>query len=122
VETFNQESIVIEDSPRASELAQLLLTSYVYPLKELLNQCFHQNQYLVQQKSFEELNEYQKVTVGILKHNTDDLMRIVLGTAKTLWSETFYSVFILKCEQIGRMKIEAIFKHLNEEAFPNYKK
>ncbi|ODN03459.1 Conserved oligomeric Golgi complex subunit 1 [Orchesella cincta] len=122
VDTFNQESIIIEDSPRASQLAQLLLTSYVHPLKELLNQCFHQNQYLVQQQSFEELNEYQKGTVDVLKHNTDDLMRIVLGTAKTLWSETFYPVFQLKCEQISRLKIEAIFKYLSEEAFPNYRK
>ncbi|CAL8076194.1 unnamed protein product [Orchesella dallaii] len=122
MDLFNQESIIIEDAPRASQLAQLLLTSYVHPLKGLLNQCFLQNQYLVQQQSFEELSEYQKCTVDILKRNTDDLMRIVLGTAKTLWSETFYPVFQLKCEQISRMKIEVIFKHLSDEDFPNYKK
>lgn len=122
VEIFHNEAIVIEDSPRVGILAQLLLTSYVQPLKSLLQKCFEQNQFLVQEQSFEELSEYQKVTTSILKDKTEELMRIVLGTSSSLWAEAFYPIFQQKCEQVAKMKTDLLFQYLDEETFPKYKK
>lgn len=121
VHTFSNEQLNAEDPPRAGMLAQLLLESYVLPLKNLLSRCFEKRVYLVHQQSFLELNDYQKSTTKILKEKTDDLMRIVLGTSKSLWSETFYPVFQQKCEQVGKQKIDLIFKHLVDDTFPKFK-
>ncbi len=122
VEIFHNEAITIEDSPRVGILAQLLLTAYVQPLKSLLQKCFEQNQFLVQEQSFEELSEYQKATTSILKDKTEELMRIVLGTSSSLWVEAFYPIFQQKCEQVAKMKTDLLFQYLDEETFPRYKK
>lgn len=122
VESFNKENITVEDPPRPTQLAQMLLKSYIEPLKLLLNKCFEDKQYLFDQQSFLELSDYQKGTSEILKNKVEDLSRIVLGTSATLWSEVFYPVFHRKCEQVAVSKIDLIFEFLRADAFPKFKK
>ena len=122
VDNFNNSNISVDEPPRVSEVAQLLLKFFVEPLKLLLSQSFRSGQYLVEQERFEELSKYQNETQDILKDKIEDLMRIVLGTSNSLWAEVFYPVFQQKGEQVGKLKLDRIFKFLEKEAFPKYKK
>lgn len=126
METFQRQNLNIEDPPRPTILAELILNQFVHPLKSILEQSYSKQEFLPDEKlkTFSDLNQYRSTLLNALKNSkeTQDLMRIVLGTSKTLWSEAFHPVFTQKCQQVSRNWVEAIFRFLEHDAFPRFQR
>jgi hypothetical protein len=126
LDKFQQENLSIEEPPRPTMLADVILKQFVHPFKLVLEDCYTSQTFLPNSelKSFNQLNQYRSSLLAVLKDSREtlDLMRIVLGTSKTLWSETFQPVFTEKCKQVSQTWVDDIFTFLEKDAFPRFQK
>jgi len=117
VDEFNTERIEIQDLPRMSQLVQLIQGNFLDPLKSVLEKSYHSKAWLVSQKSLLEMKEFETSTKKMLEGNAEELMRVVLGNNKTVWTEVFYPVFLHKCQDICKAKVGCVISHLQHESF-----
>ncbi|CAG7837610.1 unnamed protein product [Allacma fusca] len=122
MEQFQNETIEISEPPRVTKLADLVIHSFIQPLKVLLEKNYEAKAYLTEEKSLEEMNEYRKSSTELLRLHCEDLMRIVLGTTKSLWSEVFLNVFHSKCKAVVSSYVTQTIELLLSSAFPRLSK
>jgi len=122
VQSFNQETIHVEEPLRVSQLAEVVKKSFVTPLKEGIENCYDEYDFMCDFTTFKQLHEYQQDTCKVLKNRADELMKVVLGTANNLWAEAFSSTFQRKCRKISHNWIENTMRILDKDLFPKYQK
>ncbi len=114
------ESILVEEPPRASSLAEVIQQSFLTPLKTLLGTSYTEDAYMHGLRTLTQMNEYRKSTTQTLNQDCEELMRIVLGTSTSLWTHLFQSVFQLKAQAVVSLCVEEILEFLRNEGFPKF--
>lgn len=118
LEQFNNEVIEVGEPPRVSRLASIIIENYITGLKSLLERNYDENVYLKDEATLESMENYRKSTLEATRGNCEDLMRIVLGTTKSLWTEVFLGVFHAKCKSVVTQRLEGIISFIQLDAFP----
>ena len=118
LEQFNNEVIEVGEPPRVSRLASIITENYITGLKSVLERNYDENIYLKDEDSLEAMENYRKSTLEATRGNCEDLMRIVLGTTKSLWTEVFLDVFHAKCKSVVTQRLESSIDFIKSVAFP----
>ena len=122
VESFNRETIDVGEPPRVARLAEIIIQFYINPLKDMLEKSYQDGIYLKNEDSLESMEKYRKSTIDVLRTQCEDMMRIVLGTTKSLWSEVFLNVFYLKCKAVITQRVKEMIEFLKVSSFPQLEK
>jgi hypothetical protein len=83
------------------------LKHYVQALKTVVSSKAA-NSFFNLPQTLKEMEELRTVAVSILQRDTEELMRIVLGTNANIWTEVFAPAFTAKCKEVVKIKVEGV--------------